>query len=610
MYKRFCFAFCWGIFLCSLFVANPVRAVNVITGFSHPESITIDSTGTRIFVSNIGKDLNPTAKDGNGFITEVSADGTIVQQRLTPEGALDAPKGLAIIDDVIYVADIDRLVGFDINISDRVFFLDFAQKTTFLNDLIAIDDRTLLVSASDTGTIYQIDLQDQKISALPGHVPGANGIAYNTQTQTVYAVGLGENFNGKGNLYQLALTEPDLQFELIDSSAGFLDGIALVDDSHLIYSDWVDIAKPTTGAIYSYDLSTQQTKEIALPTEIHSPADFDYRDGSLWLPQTLDSKVLVLNLSTQIIENRNKANQAETQNAIELPTNFQYPNGITQASNGTLYVGSIVSGQILQIAPDGKQEIFFPGSEDVFAATSLRLDEQRGILWGTSPDFLGVKNADGEIIRRPHRVFALDIRTGKVLRSLLMPNNGFGNDLALDADGGVYITDSFNPQIYYLAPGANQLETWIENELFRPNSEKIGLAGIARNSSGITIVGMYSAGKLLKITNQPQDSVVEVIPLERQLENPDGMQFTDDGLLLLTEGAMETGDGRLVRIDVLSSATEPKLIETLVSGLESPVNLTTLNRNVWVTESRIRHRLLPEKEAEIPNRFFIRHFVL
>ena len=299
-------------------------------------------------------------------------------------------------------------------------------------------------------------------------------------------------------------------------------------------------------------------------------------------------------------------NQNNAQAKIELPANFQYPNGITRASNGTLYVGSIVSGKILQITPDGKTTTFFPGSKDVFSATSLRLDEQRGILWGTSPDFLGVKNADGEIVRRPHRVFAIAISTSEVLRSEVMPNQGFGNDIALDSDGGVYIIDSFQPRIYYLAPNAEKFQIWAEDELFRPQSEQIGLAGIARNSNGITVVGMYSAGKLFKITNQPEGSVkIEAIPVERQLENPDGMQFTDDGSLLIAEGAMANGDGRLVRLNVLSSGSQPQSIETLASGLKSPVNLTISDGGVWVTESQIRHRLLPKQQAEIPERFFI-----
>jgi len=131
-----------------------------------------------------------------------------------------------------------------------------------------------------------------------------------------------------------------------------------------------------------------------------------------------------------------------TLTSIKLPTNFQYPNGITHASDGTLYVGSITSERILQINPDGKIETWFPGNNDVFAATSLRLDEPRGILWGSSPDFLGTRSPSGKMVRRPPRVFAIDTRSGKVLRLIPMPDGGFSNDIALDSEGGAYITDS------------------------------------------------------------------------------------------------------------------------------------------------------------------------
>jgi hypothetical protein len=302
------------------------------------------------------------------------------------------------------------------------------------------------------------------------------------------------------------------------------------------------------------------------------------------------------------------ATPVSAQRSIQLPTGFQYPNGITHTSNGTLYVGSVTSGQILRITSDGKVTTFFPGSNEVFAATSLRLDEQRGILWGASPDFLGVRDTTGQVTRRPHRIFAIDIRTANVLQVIPMPDQGFGNDIALDDKGGVFITDSTRPRIYYLAHGASQLQVWAEDEQFR--SKQIGLGGIARAANGVLIVGMFSEGKLLRATPQTQGKPkVEVIRLSRSLENPDGMQFAPDGSLLITEGAVSSSNGRLLRIkNVLTAQPEQKTVEVLVENLESPVNLTIAGSAIWVTESRIRHRLLPGKETAVPDAFFVRRF--
>jgi streptogramin lyase len=304
---------------------------------------------------------------------------------------------------------------------------------------------------------------------------------------------------------------------------------------------------------------------------------------------------------------RSVAASAKELAPIELPVGFQYPNGIARASNGTLYVGSITSTQILRIAPNDKIDTLFAGNDRVFAATSLRLDEPRGILWGTSPDFLGTL-PNSKTAPRPHRIFALDVRSGKLKQIIQMPDRGFGNDIAIDPKGGIYLTDSFHPRIFYLPPGATEFQTWIEDDRLRSQGQ-IGLAGIAMGSDGSAIVNQFSDGKVFKVTPQPQGRAkIEEVVLERPLENPDGMQFDTNGLLLVTEGAVKSGNGRLLRIDL--SASNPKSIEVLAENLISPVNLTTTGNEVWVTESQIRHRLLPGKENDVPDRFFIRRFKL
>ncbi|HEY8917380.1 MAG TPA: hypothetical protein VIM87_13100, partial [Chitinophaga sp.] len=71
------------------------------TGLAHPESLHAD--GHFLYATNIGKAMEPTAKDGDGFISKLSLDGKMITPSITTE-KLNAPKGTAIIKGVLYVA--------------------------------------------------------------------------------------------------------------------------------------------------------------------------------------------------------------------------------------------------------------------------------------------------------------------------------------------------------------------------------------------------------------------------------------------------------------------------------------------------------------------------
>ena len=136
----------------------------VIDGFSSPESVIADRDGSRFFVSNVGEKLEPSAKDGDGFISELTPDGAVVNRNFLPkEGVLNAPKGMAIIGQTLFVTDIDRVVGFDMATRQKTFELDFsAEKTVFLNDLAVFDDKTLFVSATDRKSIRYRSAQNRR----------------------------------------------------------------------------------------------------------------------------------------------------------------------------------------------------------------------------------------------------------------------------------------------------------------------------------------------------------------------------------------------------------------------------------------------------------------
>jgi DNA-binding beta-propeller fold protein YncE len=114
-----------------------------------PESVMYYADGNCLFVSNIvGK---PSDKDGIGFISKLSLTGEVSKLKWI-EG-LDAPKGMAIKDGVLYVSNINELVLIDIA-SAKVIKKILQPNARFLNDVTITHLGDVLVSDTSTSTVY------------------------------------------------------------------------------------------------------------------------------------------------------------------------------------------------------------------------------------------------------------------------------------------------------------------------------------------------------------------------------------------------------------------------------------------------------------------------
>ncbi|MCA9555858.1 MAG: hypothetical protein KC933_37865 [Myxococcales bacterium] len=256
----------------------------------HPESV-VHGAG-RHFVSNIGARLDPLGKDGDGFISEVDGQGSVIARHAFPPPGmtLDAPKGMAIVDGVLYVADIDRVVGFSLEPPAQVFEVVLERKTpVLLNDLEVEDGRRLLVSDTLGGCLLRLDLPTTTFTIVTCGIPGANGVA--RVGGTAYVVGVGSRFEG-GDLYEVSLASGVAR--LIPGVHGILDGVAASQDGALVISDWVSIDPPKVGRVIRFDPRDGTSTPIASATPLEGPADLSIDDtGRLWLPLTRRNQVEV-----------------------------------------------------------------------------------------------------------------------------------------------------------------------------------------------------------------------------------------------------------------------------------------------------------------------------
>lgn len=264
----------------------------ILEGFSSPESVLLARTG--MFISNVGTALQPREEDGDGYITKLSREGEMINERFIIE--LNAPKGMAEVDGTLYVADINQVKAFKSENGEPVQVFDFSMYgATFLNDITVKSSDVLLISDSDLNIIFSLNIRSGRVekTQLPDGFMGVNGLHYDQVTQRLLVVGFGfeqEPNGGVAIIYPQDNTEVGLgQVEILDTPKGKYDGIALVDGKYIVFSDWGD----GEGRLRYYNPTTKETWLINIANKIAGPADFafDEQNKCLWIPAMQEGKV-------------------------------------------------------------------------------------------------------------------------------------------------------------------------------------------------------------------------------------------------------------------------------------------------------------------------------
>src|SRR5207247_5497189 len=129
--------------------------LTVVEGFLTPESVLHDPVQDIYFVSNING--SPTAKDNNGFISRVRPDGAIENLKFIEGGragvTLNAPKGLAVAGDTLWVADSDVVRAFNARTGAPIDSVKFDSASAGGGGAVFLND----VTVASTGAIYVTD---------------------------------------------------------------------------------------------------------------------------------------------------------------------------------------------------------------------------------------------------------------------------------------------------------------------------------------------------------------------------------------------------------------------------------------------------------------------
>ena len=95
-------------FIVIFFISSPIYSFEVkwvVDGLNEPESAVFDKKNSAVYISNINGD--PLKLDKNGYISKISVDGQILEKKWIK--GLDAPKGMTIFNDHLFVADVNKI---------------------------------------------------------------------------------------------------------------------------------------------------------------------------------------------------------------------------------------------------------------------------------------------------------------------------------------------------------------------------------------------------------------------------------------------------------------------------------------------------------------------
>src|SRR5690606_30084834 len=232
-------------------------------GLQTPESVLYDEQADVYLVSNINGE--PLGRDDNGFISRIRPDGSVEQLKwidgTTDAVTLNAPKGMALKGDTLFVSDIDTVRAFHRTTGAPLGARGVAN-ASFLNDLATGPDGTLYVS--DTGVdatfsstgrdaIYRFTSSGaEQIAAAPA-ISAPNGLV--VDDQGIVVVGFADSvivrIPAAGGAPVPIGTAP----------RGQLDGVVRLDDGSLLVSSWAGQAIYRIGS----DASARTVVENAAP---------------------------------------------------------------------------------------------------------------------------------------------------------------------------------------------------------------------------------------------------------------------------------------------------------------------------------------------------------
>jgi len=276
-----------------LFVFNQLQADDKFTilweidNLNTPESVLYDTQRDIVFLSNVNG--APTDKNNEGYISVLNLQGEMLNKYWVT--GLNAPKGLGIYNDILYVTDIDTLLGININ-NGRIEQRYYSSKAKFLNDIIIDANGIVYVSDMGTSSIYRLKDNEFAVWLQSDKLENPNGLYLENDHLIVASWGRmadESSMNALGHLKIVSIKDKSINSLGDGTPVGNLDGIEADGNGNFYVTDWVE------GALFLIQRNGQAEKLLDFP---QGSADHDVvlDKQIMMIPKMMEDKLTAYRL--------------------------------------------------------------------------------------------------------------------------------------------------------------------------------------------------------------------------------------------------------------------------------------------------------------------------
>ncbi|RZK19702.1 MAG: hypothetical protein EOO56_13700 [Hymenobacter sp.] len=269
---------------------------------------------------------------------------------------------------------------------------------------------------------------------------------------------------------------------------------------------------------------------------------------------------------------------ASTPSRITVPQAGLSPEGIQyDETNKRFIVSSRTQGRIGTVRDDSTYTLL-ADDPHLVSTIGLNLDATRQrLLAAVSDGGTNPTRSTSTTLRKLAALAIFNPSSGALLSyvdlgALRPALQHFANDIAVDAQGNAYVTDSFAP-IIYKVDAQGVATVFLENAQFSGGTA-FGLNGIVYHPDGYLLVAKTSDGTLFKVPIANPTGFTTVTSTQ-SLVGADGMLLLDNTTLLVVAGSQNTVF-RLASTDAWGST---RATGSFATGAVSATTITRRNTN-------------------------------